>query len=53
MPGQLETLRGAVFRKVLDLLLREQDLQGGTQTLSLHTTHRSHGSVSDGWEQVA
>lgn len=36
---QLEPLGGSVFREFLDLLLREEDLQGGTQTLSLHTTH--------------
>ncbi len=29
-----------MFRKVLDLPLREEDLQSCTQTLSLHTTHR-------------
>lgn len=36
---QLEPFRRGVFGEVLDLLLREEDLQGCTQTLSLHTTH--------------
>lgn len=36
---QLEPFGGSVFGEVLDLLLREEDLQGCAQTLSLHTTH--------------
>lgn len=37
LPGQLETFGGAMFWKLLDLPLREQDLQSRPQTLSLHT----------------
>lgn len=37
LSGELETFRRAVFRKVLDLFLREEDLQSCAQTLSLQT----------------
>lgn len=38
LTSKLEAFGWAVFRKVLDLLLREEDLQSSTETLSLHTT---------------
>ena len=40
LPGELEGRGGAVFSEALDLLLREQDLQGRAQTLGLETQDR-------------
>lgn len=37
LSSELEAFRRAVFRQVLNLLLREEDLQSRAQTLSLQT----------------
>ena len=47
MSGELEAFGGGVFRKVLDLPLREEDLQRRAKTLSLQTTQVTHEETTD------
>ena len=47
MSGELEAFGGGVFRKVLDLPLREEDLQRRAETLSLQTTQVTHEETTD------
>lgn len=49
LPGQLESFGGAVFRKVLDLPLREEDLQSRPQTLRLPQDTRSDAQLCCDW----